>query len=91
MVPVIALLCCLHGYCVLAWCFSELLWLSTISARASTLLLQARPTGCLCLQALQQAGINNAACVVLGTGGGHPTDAEADARVLAALLQVRPQ
>jgi hypothetical protein len=43
----------------------------------------------VCLQALEQAGIKNAACVVLGTGGGHPTDAEADARVLASLLQVR--
>lgn len=44
-----------------------------------------------CLQALQQAGIKSAACIVLGTGGGHPTDAEADARVLASLLQVRSQ
>lgn len=40
------------------------------------------------LQALQSAGITRADCVVLGTGPGQPTDAEADARVLAELLQV---
>jgi hypothetical protein len=46
---------------------------------------------CLCVsvQALQQAGVKGAECVVLGTGSGQPTDAEADARVLASLLQVR--
>jgi hypothetical protein len=44
---------------------------------------------CVCAQALQQAGLKGAECVVLGTGPGHPTDAEADAHVLASLLQVR--
>lgn len=49
--------------------------------------LQSR-TPCCCLQALQQAGIKGAACVVLGAGSGPATDAEADARVLAGVIQV---
>lgn len=42
------------------------------------------------LQALLSAGIREAGSVVLGTGGAHEdlSDTEADARVLAALLQV---
>jgi len=40
------------------------------------------------LQALAAAGIKAADTVVLGTGRGDPSDQEADARVLAALLQV---
>lgn len=43
---------------------------------------------CLILQALQAAGLKGADCVVVGTGPGNPSDAAADARVLASLLQV---
>lgn len=39
-------------------------------------------------QALMAAGVKAADTVVLGTGQGHPTDAEADARVLASVVQV---
>jgi hypothetical protein len=44
-----------------------------------------------CCQVLLDAGIKTADAVVLGSGPPVGAELEADARILAAVLQVRPQ